>query len=417
MRAALVLLAAALCAAQVPEAEQNELRRELAEAGSSQTDFARAIERHLQKYPETKQRAELERALVRAAGELRDNRRLLLYGQRVLEREPENIELLEKVSRLLLADENKEHNARALQYARQLESTLGGLAKPAAGTRGAGAKTEERDFALGKALVYQARATGNLGKPEEAEKLARAGFDAYPSAESARETARWLERQGKLEEAIRWLADAFAIGDPRSSDEDRRKDRARLGEWHRKWKGSETGLGEVVLASWDRTRALVDAYRDKLSRIDPNAAADDPLEFTISGLSGEKVSLAALKGKVVVLDFWATWCGPCRAQQPLYELVMERFKRNPDVAFLNINTDENRDVVKPFLDENGWKKTIYFEDGLSKLLRVSSIPTTVVIGRNGQVASRMNGFIPERFVDMLSERIEESLAVPAANAK
>ena len=52
----------------------------------------------------------------------------------------------------------------------------------------------------------------------------------------------------------------------------------------------------------------------------------------------------------MVLDFWATWCGPCRAQQPLYEQVKERFKANPNVAFLNINTDEDRTVVKPFLD-------------------------------------------------------------------
>ena len=89
--------------------------------------------------------------------------------------------------------------------------------------------------------------------------------------------------------------------------------------------------------------------------------------------------------------------------------MKERFRDNPDVVLLNVNTDENRAAVKPFLDQNGWKKTIYFEDGLSSLLRVSSIPTTVVINPRGEVASRMNGYIPDRFVDMLSERIEESL--------
>jgi thiol-disulfide isomerase/thioredoxin len=414
MKAALALLFVAACVAQVPEAEQADLRRALAEAGSSQLDFARAIEQHLKKYPETKQRAELERAMVRAATELRDDRRLLLYGERVLQREPENVELLERVSRLLLRSDDKETNTRALTYARQLETTIRGLAAPVAGTRGAAAKTEDRNHGLGKALTYQARAAGNLGNPAEAAKLARSSFDVYPTAEAAREAARWLERQGKLEEAIRALADAFAIGDPSAGEEDRQKDRARLGEWYRKWKGSEAGLGDIVLAAWDRTQSLVRDYRDSLGKVEPNAAARDPLDFTISGLNGEKLSLATLKGKVVVLDFWATWCGPCRAQQPLYEAVMQRFKGSPEVVFLNINTDENRNVVKPFLDENGWKKTIYFEDGLSALLRVSSIPTTVVIGKDGQVVSRMNGFIPERFVDMLSERIQESLAATTA---
>jgi thiol-disulfide isomerase/thioredoxin len=407
LAAAFLFLATAF--AQPPEAEQADLRRALAEAGSSQIDFARAIERHLQKYPGTGQRAELERAMVRAASELRDNRRLLLYGERVLSREPENIDLLEKVSRILLTDEDKENNTRALGYAKQMESAIRGLAKPLQGTRGAASKTEERDVLSCKALAYQARAVGNLGKAEEAEKLARAAFDAYPNAEAAREAARWLERQGKTEEAIRWLADAFAIADPGAGDEDREKDRKRLGEWYRKWKGSEVGLGDIVLASWDRTQALLETYRATLKKMDPNVAARSPLQFTISGLSGEKLALASLAGKVVVLDFWATWCGPCRAQQPLYEEVMRRYQGNPNVAFLNINTDEDRSVVKPFLDQNGWKKTIYFEDGLSGLLRVSSIPTTVIIDQRGEVASRMNGFIPERFVDMLSERIDELL--------
>ena len=103
------------------------------------------------------------------------------------------------------------------------------------------------------------------------------------------------------------------------------------------------------------------------------------MEYVISGMNGEKLSLATLKGKVVVFDFWATWCGPCRAQQPLYEEVKARFKDDKNVVFLNVSTDENREIVKPFLDSNKWKKTVYFEDGLSALLRVTSIPTTMIV--------------------------------------
>jgi thiol-disulfide isomerase/thioredoxin len=127
-------------------------------------------------------------------------------------------------------------------------------------------------------------------------------------------------------------------------------------------------------------------------------------------MNGEKLNLATLRGKVVVFDFWATWCGPCRAQQPLYEEVKARFKDDKNVVFLNVSTDENREIVKPFLDANKWKKTVYFEDGLSALLRVTSIPTTMIVSRRGEIASRMNGYVPERFVDTLTARIREALA-------
>ena len=112
---------------------------------------------------------------------------------------------------------------------------------------------------------------------------------------------------------------------------------------------------------------------------------------------------------MVVLDFWATWCGPCRQQHPLYEEVKARFKDSPDLVFLAINTDEDRTLVKPFLDEQKWGQKVYFEDGLSNLLQVSSIPTTIIFGKKGEVVSRMPGFLPDRFVDMLSERIDEAL--------
>jgi thioredoxin-related protein len=79
------------------------------------------------------------------------------------------------------------------------------------------------------------------------------------------------------------------------------------------------------------------------------------------------------------------------------------------VIFLAISNDEDQSVVKPFLEQNKWSKKVYFEDGLATLLKVNSIPATIIFDKEGKIASRMNGFIPERFVDMLSERIKEAL--------
>jgi thiol-disulfide isomerase/thioredoxin len=199
------------------------------------------------------------------------------------------------------------------------------------------------------------------------------------------------------------------IPDTDTTDAERARDRGRMGELYRKAHGSEDGLGDLVLAAYDRNAALLHARELRLRASDPNAHLINPMEFTLGGVDGSKLSMASLKGKVVILDFWATWCGPCRAQHSLYEQVKQRFRDNADVVFLSIDSDDDRALVKPFLDEVKWKDRVYFEDGLSRALEIGSIPTTIVIGRSGRISSRMNGYVPERFVDMLSERVAEAL--------
>jgi thiol-disulfide isomerase/thioredoxin len=406
----LLALAQAPPPADPSATEEQALSSALAEAGSSPVDFARALERHLERYPNSPRKPELERALVKAAIENKDNRRIVLYGERVLARESDDLEVLDRVTRALLATEARESSERALKYGRRYVELVSAMrAQPAPGRVGPGRWQEEMDRGLGRALALQARATGNLGKVQEAAELARQSYESYPTAEAAREIARWLARAGKEEQAIPHLADAFTIVDPRSTDEARAKDRARMGELYRKLKGSEKGLGDLILEAYDRTAGLLAARRLRLRETDPNTQASSVMEFTLSGLKGRKLELASLKGKTLVFDFWATWCGPCRVQHPLYQEVKQRFRDRPDVVFLSINTDEDRDAVQPFIEENGWDDTVYFEDGLSRTLKITSIPTTIIVDRRGEVVSRMNGFLPDRFVDMLTERIRDAL--------
>jgi hypothetical protein len=80
------------------------------------------------------------------------------------------------------------------------------------------------------------------------------------------------------------------------------------------------------------------------------------------------------------------------------------------VVLLSIDTDEDHSIVAPFLEKQNWSKSrVYFEDGLQKLLQVGDIPTTIVFDKQGRMASRMNGFLPDRFVDQLTERIQSAL--------
>jgi thiol-disulfide isomerase/thioredoxin len=415
----LFTLAIAIAAAQQPtpekpslaEAEQEDLSTALAEAGSSPVEFLRAIEKHLAKYPKSERLPELERAATRAAMEAKDEKRVVLYGERVLARDSSDMPVLERVVRALLASSDTAAYERALKYARRFEELMGEVrAQGDSGGMSKGDFQEELDRGLGRALVFQARANANLGKWEAALPLARRGWDTYATAEAARETARCYDHTGNLEEAIAFLANAFTIADTRNTDADRALDRAKIGKLWRQAKGSEAGLGDIVLQAWDRTTAIVEQRKLRQRAADPNAAATLPLEFTLSSPDGKKLALSAYKGKTVVFDFWATWCGPCRAQHPLYEKVRQKFRGNQDVVFVSVSTDEEHDAVKPFVEEMKWKDPVWFDDGMARALKISSIPTTLILDRKGEVFSRMNGFVPDRFVDMLSERIREALA-------
>jgi thiol-disulfide isomerase/thioredoxin len=216
-----------------------------------------------------------------------------------------------------------------------------------------------------------------------------------------------LERLGRYSEALDATAEAFVVEDERAESAERQHAREHMAELAAKANVNDASVR--VLPAWDRTRPLAEARHLRLRNFDPNNAAMSPLEFTLTRLEGGQLAMSSLKGKVVVLDFWATWCGPCRVQHPLYEQVKQRFKDNPDVIFLDVDTDEDRSLVKPFLERQKWSKEVVYDDGLGGFFRLSSIPTTVVLNRRGEVQSRMRGFVPERFVDMLTEHIGSAL--------
>ncbi len=389
-----------------PPAETQALMDAMSDANNSAPDIIRLLEAFLKKFPSSLQRLEIERLLAHEAVDAKDDVRTVQYGERVLQSSPDDMLLLDKVARALLAAGGRENAEKSLKYSRAFASNVE-KAPPA--TDDSARKQEERDRGHGRALLYQSRAQAILGNKAEAVELAAKSYSVYPCEESAREWGKALEAQGQVKEAAERYADAFAIPDPHVTDADRAEDRRTLAELYRQSHHGEKGLGDLTLQAYDRTSVLMDARRQKLTAMDPNYAATDPMQFSLSGLDGGKLKLSSLKGSVVVVDFWATWCVPCRAQHPLYERVLDRFKTRKDVVFLSIDTDEDHSLVPGYLDRNHWSRTVYFEDGLQRLLQISSIPTTILFDRNGRVASRMNGFLPDKFVDQLTERIEMAL--------
>ena len=98
---------------------------------------------------------------------------------------------------------------------------------------------------------------------------------------------------------------------------------------------------------------------------EPNVQAKAVMDFTLPAVNGEPLKMQSLKGKTVVLDFWATWCGPCKVQRPMYQRVEEMYKANPNVVFLSVNTDEDKSLVAPYITQQKWTNPVYFESGLA----------------------------------------------------
>ena len=418
MKFSMFLMAAAVGFSQTPpqappaqnNEQQQDLQRAVNEAGASSIDLTRVLEQFLKKYPNATQLKEIERALAKAAIDNKDDRRIVEYGERALVSTPDDMLVLDRVARAELTLGGKENAEKAFAHARRFQEIVEKL--PESIGLGAAKRVEERDRGVARALLYQSRAQSALRDFNEASKLAALSFSRYPCEESAREWGGALDAAGYDQQAVMHFADALMIPDVRALDPDRALDRKRLGEIYRKKHDSDKGLGDVVLEAYDRTAALVEERQKRLNALDPNANVTDPMGFTISALDGQKLKLDSLKGKVVILDFWATWCGPCRVQHPMYDQVQEKFKDRGDVVLLSIDTDEDHSIVSAFLDQQKWPKArVYFEDGLQKLLQVSDIPTTIVFDKQGRLASRMNGFLPDRFVEQLSQRIQDAISV------
>jgi thiol-disulfide isomerase/thioredoxin len=422
VRAALLLvLSAFLAPAQeraIPSAEeQADLMKAVSEGGNSSVDMLRALEEYVAKYPNSVQKLELYRSLTRAAIDVKDDARIVKYGVPALEGSGADSSaasasdpvLLDRVTRSLLALGGVDHARQALKFARAFEDLIDGL--ELATGKDAARRQDDRERALGRALSYQAAARTILGQTDDAQRVAARAFAMYPSEETGRAWSESLLATGRTEDAIARLADAFSIPDQYALPAQRQQDRQRLGELYAKLHGgSQKGLGDVLLDSYDRMTTMVETRLQRLAALDPNSVAKSPLEATISAVDGKKLNLATLKGKVLVMDFWATWCEPCRAQHPLYEQVKQKFGPRNDLVFLTIDADDDRSLVEPFLEEQKWDRNVYYEDGLGRMLGISSIPTTILYGKNGLISSRMTGFVPGSFADQLSERIAAALA-------
>jgi len=115
----------------------------------------------------------------------------------------------------------------------------------------------------------------------------------------------------------------------------------------------------------------------------------------IKGLDGGFVQVADFKGQTVLINFWATWCGPCRMELPAIQRIYERYNGR-GLVVLSVNTDTDRTRVKPFLQKLNLSLPVYsVEPEEQARLGVSSIPTTFVVDPSGKIAKTESGYYPQ----------------------
>jgi thiol-disulfide isomerase/thioredoxin len=173
-------------------------------------------------------------------------------------------------------------------------------------------------------------------------------------------------------------------------------------------KGGETG--------WDAyLSGLETAAREKLRAELVRQMLDLPAApFSLNDLEGKPVSLESLKGKVVILDFWATWCGPCQAAFPGMKTYVEKVKDDPKVAVLFINSweraQDKKKNAQDFLASNGYPFRVLLDDkdAVIDAYKVDGIPTKFVIDGKGRVRFKSVGYMgsPDKLVDELSLMVD-----------
>ncbi|WP_235891122.1 TlpA family protein disulfide reductase [Sphingobacterium lumbrici] len=164
--------------------------------------------------------------------------------------------------------------------------------------------------------------------------------------------------------------------------------------------------GQYILQYMDRTRsysdyiALNDEYAKYLTLPEQieraNAVATKLVDtkegtkafnFNYPDLSGKNISLADLKGKVVVVDVWATWCGPCKAEEPHWEKLNEEFE-DKDVVFVGVSVDQDKKAWEKYVPEKNLKGIQLHagsDNDLSKAYKITGIPRYLVIDKAGNI--------------------------------
>ena len=134
-------------------------------------------------------------------------------------------------------------------------------------------------------------------------------------------------------------------------------------------------------------------------------------DFALKSSNGENLRLSEYRGDVVMVNFWATWCGPCRQEMPLLDELYSRYQR-VGFSLLGVNIDDNSSKAMDMVSELGVSFPVLFDSRkeVSKLYEVEAMPVTVLIDREGTVRYVHHGYKPgyeDKYLDQIRSLLRE----------
>lgn len=243
---------------------------------------------------------------------------------------------------------------------------------------------------LKKALRYARfaeKATANFQLPPRPVNTNPDWIKNHYSKESLQENYHW--KRSLALDALGWVY--FRIGKYHEAEANLR----RAVELYRTEKNLSRLSG--ALAKLGRTqeaeKVALDAKHEYAAAIRREFTNEPVNEFQLTTIDGRKIKLSDLKGKVIMLNFWATWCGPCTNEAPLLVRLYEQYK-NQAFEILAISGDVATDHYKVnlFAKEHKYAFPVLFDDGVEKLYKIPGYPTSVFIDRQGKVRYRDSGY-------------------------